>query len=56
MRGDTIRRRGHVSRMRRGQGSVSERSSQNDSEYYQPEVLMFARGKKCCTRIAEPLE
>ncbi len=46
MRGDTIRRRGHVSRMRRGQGSVSERSSQNDSEYYQPEVLMFARGKK----------
>ena len=46
MRGDTIRKRGHVSRMRRGQGSVSERSSQNDIEYSQPEVLMFSRGKK----------
>ncbi len=46
MRGDTIRTRGHVSRMRRGQGAVPERSSQNDSEYYQPEVLMFAREKK----------
>lgn len=46
MRGDTIRKRGHVSRMRRGQGAVSERSLQNDSKYYQPEVLMFARGKK----------
>ena len=46
MRGDTIRKRGHVSRMRRGQGAVSERSLQNDSEYYQPEVLMFARGKR----------
>ena len=46
MRWDTIRERGHVSRMRRGQGAVSERRSQNDSEYFQPEVLMFARGKK----------
>ncbi len=46
MSGDTIRTRGHVSRMRRGQGAVPERSSQNDSEYYQPEVLMFAREKK----------
>lgn len=46
MRGDTIRKQGHVSRMRRGQEAVSERRSQNDSEYYQPEVLMFARGKK----------
>ena len=46
MRGDTIRKRGHVSRMRRGQGAVPERSSQNDSKYYKPEVLMFARGKK----------
>lgn len=45
MRGDTMRRRGHILRMRRGEGSVSRRSPQNDIGYYQPEVLMFAHGK-----------
>ena len=46
MRGETIRKRGYVLRMRRGQGSVSERSLQNDIEYYEPEVLMFSREQK----------
>lgn len=46
MRGETIRKRGHVFQMRRGQGSVSERSLQNDIGYSQPEVLMFSRGQK----------
>lgn len=46
MRGDTIRQRGHMLRMRRGQGSVSGRSPESDIGYHQPAVLMFARGKK----------
>lgn len=46
MRGDTVRTRGHVVRMRRGEGTVSEPGQQNDVEDYQPEVLMFSRGRK----------
>ncbi len=46
MRGDTMRRRGHMLRMRRGQGSVAGRSPESDIGYHQSEVLMFARGKK----------
>lgn len=46
MRSETIRKRGYVLRMRRGQRAVSERCPQNDIECYRPEVLMFAREKK----------
>lgn len=31
---------------RRGQGSASEPSPENDSEHYQPGILMFSRGQK----------
>ena len=46
MRGEIVRQRGRSSSMRRGQGAVSEPSQQNDVEDYQPEVLMFSRGRK----------
>ncbi|HWF60811.1 MAG TPA: hypothetical protein VN666_10960 [Nitrospira sp.] len=46
MRGETIRQHGHVSQMRRGQGSASEPIPQNDSEHYQPGILMFSCGQK----------
>ena len=46
MRGETMRQRGHVSQMRRGQGSTSNPSPQHDIEHYQPEILMFSRGQK----------
>jgi hypothetical protein len=46
MRGETMRQRGHVSQMRRGQGSASESTPKNDTERYQPERLMFSRRRK----------
>lgn len=46
MRGETIRKRGRVSQIRRGEGAVSKRSLQNGIGYDQPQVLMFSRGQK----------
>ncbi|MDH5195497.1 MAG: hypothetical protein OEW32_17555 [Nitrospira sp.] len=46
MRGEIVRQRGRSSSMRRGQGRASEPSPQSDLEDYQPEVLMFSRGRK----------
>lgn len=46
MRGEIVRPRGRSSQVRRGQGAVSESSQRNDVEDYQPEVLMFSRGRK----------
>lgn len=41
-----MRQRGHVSQMRRGQGSASEPNLQHETGDDQPERLMFSRGRK----------
>jgi hypothetical protein len=46
MRGETMRQRGHVSQMRRGQGSAAGPNSNHDTGAEQPESLMFSPGRR----------
>lgn len=46
MRGETMRQLGHVSQMRRGQGSAAGPNSNHDTGTDQPESLMVSRGRK----------
>jgi hypothetical protein len=46
MRGETMRQRGHLSQMRRGQGSAAGPNSNHDTGAEQPESLMFSRGRR----------
>ena len=46
MRGETMRARGQVSHMRRGQGRISDRRPQDDTTHDQLGILIFAHGPK----------